>query len=106
MRSTFLTGIVLIVLGLSSSTVRGDMPRPFGRSDLNVRLRFENLDDYPRFDFYLKYGRSRGNPYSGRAYALRITLLSVCSSGCRKCSVVSWHFAGIECGLVKCLPGP
>ncbi len=41
-----------------------------------------------------------------RAYALRITLLSVCSSGCRKCSVVSWHFAGIECGLVKCLPGP
>jgi hypothetical protein len=31
--------------------------------NINVHVRFENLDDYPDFDFYLKYGLSNGNVY-------------------------------------------
>lgn len=30
---------------------------------LDIRVRFENLADYPAYDFYLKYGLGRGNPY-------------------------------------------
>lgn len=30
--------------------------------EAELRLRFENLADYPDFDFYLKYGRAPGNP--------------------------------------------
>src|SRR5262245_64876558 len=33
-------------------------------ADVTPRLRFDNLTDYPEHDFYLKYGRSPGNPYA------------------------------------------
>jgi hypothetical protein len=32
------------------------------RFDLDLHVCFENLDDYPEYDFYLKYGLSRGRP--------------------------------------------
>ncbi|HYV36320.1 MAG TPA: hypothetical protein VE988_11485 [Gemmataceae bacterium] len=35
------------------------------RRDLDVRVRFENLSDYPNHDFYLKYGLGSGNPNAG-----------------------------------------
>jgi hypothetical protein len=55
----------LVLLGPAAG-VRGDAaPGLFERSrDFDPQLRFENLADYPDFDFYLKYGRARGNPRS------------------------------------------
>jgi hypothetical protein len=32
------------------------------QQDVTPRFRFENLADYPDFDFYLKYGHGPGNP--------------------------------------------
>src|SRR5215472_4437469 len=57
------TLMVLALLG-GATGVQADMaPGPFDWSrDYDPQLRFENLADYPDFDFYLKYGRSRGNP--------------------------------------------
>jgi hypothetical protein len=33
------------------------------RFDVTPRFRFENLTDYPEYDFYLKYGHGNGNPH-------------------------------------------
>jgi hypothetical protein len=37
----------------------------FPQSNLDIKFRFENLDQFPEHDFYLKYGLSRGNPMAG-----------------------------------------
>ncbi len=34
----------------------------FPQPNLDIKFRFENLDQYPDHDFYLKYGLGRGNP--------------------------------------------
>jgi hypothetical protein len=36
----------------------------FGSTTIDLTLTFQNLADYPDYDFYLKYGRSNGNPRS------------------------------------------
>jgi hypothetical protein len=58
---------VLVLLGPAAG-VRGDAaPGPFEWSrDFDPQLRFENLADYPDFDFYLSYGRGGGKPRRGR----------------------------------------
>jgi len=36
----------------------------FRPAHLEIHVRFENLDEFPGYDFYLKYGLSPGNPYA------------------------------------------
>jgi hypothetical protein len=40
--------------------------------NLHIQLCFENLDDYPEYDFYLKYGRSQRDPLR-KLYLTRVT---------------------------------
>lgn len=37
--------------------LRADGPFPFRPAHLEIQVRFENLDEYPGYDFYVKYGR-------------------------------------------------
>src|SRR5262249_53038095 len=53
--------VVLVYFALVSS-VRGDLGPP-----IIIKfptMRFDNLADYPDFDFFLKYGFGNGNPYA------------------------------------------
>ena len=42
---------------------RADVPSP-GTRELTPQLRFDSLDDYPDYRFYLQYRRGDGNPYA------------------------------------------
>src|SRR5262245_39547576 len=43
----------------------GQCDMPFDSPERSTAIRCEHLFDYPEYDFYLKYGRSPGNPYGG-----------------------------------------
>jgi hypothetical protein len=53
----------LIALLSLPAAARPDAGLP--RFNLDIKIRFENLDEYPDHDFYLKYGLSRRNPTDG-----------------------------------------
>jgi|SRR5579871_2250079 len=57
---------LLVILAIFGSTgiVHGDAGFPSLIDEGSVTLRFENLADYPAYDFYLKYGEGPGNPYA------------------------------------------
>jgi hypothetical protein len=60
------TCVLLIAALLSSvSAVRADMGPSFpGNSDIILEVRFDNLGDYPDYDFYLSCPHGWGNPNS------------------------------------------
>lgn len=51
------------LLVLCTCGTRADMPLA-GAREITPRLRFDNLDDYPDYRFYLQYRRGDGNPYA------------------------------------------
>jgi hypothetical protein len=53
------------IIAWSVGPVHADGVSFFPESDIDIRVRIENLGDYPNYDFYLKYGISPGNPYVG-----------------------------------------
>ena len=55
--------LVLLAL-LVPSVVRGDVGPAFLRDAYFPALRFDNLADYPQYDFYLLYAHGPGNPYA------------------------------------------
>jgi hypothetical protein len=57
----FVTAAVLLVLFPPGT--RADILSP-GTRQLTPQLRFDNLDDYPDYRFYLQYRRGEGNPYA------------------------------------------
>ena len=62
-RSWLLLGI--LALFTLSGPVHSDVLPNFLREDRSLpAMLFENLADYPAFDFYLKYAVGRGNPYA------------------------------------------
>ena len=54
--------LVVVVLLVPVGLVRGDIG-PGPRDEKFPAMRFENLADYPDFDFYLTYAHGPGNPY-------------------------------------------
>jgi hypothetical protein len=66
--------VVILLAGPARADI-GFGPRP----TLNIQVRFENLEDYPRYDFYLKYGLGTGNPsgffHLTRVHPATLTLL-------------------------------
>src|ERR1035438_2742890 len=52
-----------LILGTLAVPARADVGL-FPRFDLDLHVCLENLDDYPEYDFYLKYGLSRGSPFA------------------------------------------
>jgi hypothetical protein len=64
---------VLAILApiLPVGRVRGDVGPSFLKNEHFPALRFDNLADYPDFDFYLKYARGPGNPY-GSPYLAQV----------------------------------
>ncbi len=64
--------IVLIAMALAlAAEARADLPSPV-RRDLDIRLCFENLDEYPEYDFFLRYTLTRGNPAGGPGRFTRV----------------------------------
>lgn len=59
MRAICFVSAIIALLGLPASA-RPDAGFP--SPSINIKIRFENLDQYPNYDFYLKYGLSRGRP--------------------------------------------
>ncbi len=54
---------IALALAFLGTSVRGDMaPRIFPEGNLDIHVMFENLGDYPEYDFYLKYGLGPGRP--------------------------------------------
>src|SRR6266702_565143 len=53
--------VTVLTLLLAATLARADVGL-FPQRNVNPLLRFENLDDYPDYNFYLKYGHARGNP--------------------------------------------
>src|SRR5215470_16298302 len=54
--------IVALILGLPWAAARADGAPSWFATELTPRLRFDNLDDYPDYSFYLAYGRTGGAP--------------------------------------------
>jgi hypothetical protein len=56
--------IASIVLAIASlgGPANADGVSFFPRGNYDIRLSFENLQEYPEYDFYLKYGLGKGNP--------------------------------------------
>jgi hypothetical protein len=61
---------VLAVFLVSGTRVWADAGI-FPQQDVTPRFRFENLAEYPDFDFYLKYGHGSGNP-SARPFLTKV----------------------------------
>lgn len=56
--------VVILALLMTAGIVRGDAAPAFLKSsdERFPEMRFDNLADYPEYDFYLLYYHSRGNP--------------------------------------------
>jgi hypothetical protein len=63
----------IAIAAIAAESARADMGYI---PPVNIHLRFDNLDDYPDYDFYLKYGIAQGNPYAG----LRLMKLTAAST--------------------------
>lgn len=57
-------GVAIVVLAFLAplGVVRGDAGLPIFVNEDFPAMRFDNLADYPDFDFYLKYAHGPGNP--------------------------------------------
>jgi hypothetical protein len=53
--------MLALALVVPVGTVRGDAAPSFLTEETFPPMRFDNLEDYPEFDFYLKYAHGRGN---------------------------------------------
>jgi hypothetical protein len=62
--SVFKTRLILLAFLLPAGAARGDVGPAFLQDATYPAMRFDNLSDYPAYDFYLKYGHGRGNPYA------------------------------------------
>ncbi len=70
--------IALIVGFVLAAPVRGDL-LPIARGNVEIRVAFENLHEYPAYDFYVKYDR---NPRTcDMPELLKITPGEPCASG-------------------------
>jgi hypothetical protein len=67
----FKTRLIVLVFLLPAGAARGDVGPAFLQDATYPAMRFDNLSDYPDFDFYLKYGHARGNPYAGHLGTVR-----------------------------------
>ena len=78
---------------------------PSLHEEIDIRVVFENLDDYPAYDFYLKYGLANGNPYGAwhltRVYPAAVTVLE--GEGRRLTSV---HLLAVPHGQTVPAPPP
>jgi hypothetical protein len=61
-RASMLVAVATLLV-LFTPGARADMPLS-GAREITPRLRFENLNDYPAYRFYLQYRRGDGNPYA------------------------------------------
>ncbi len=57
------TAAAAVLLFLVTPPTQADVPIP-GARQVTPYLRFDNLDDYPDYRFYLQYRRGDGNPYA------------------------------------------
>jgi hypothetical protein len=65
MRSVLLTASVIVLCMIPAGRARSDVGLfPGGDRTPRIQVRVENLAEYPSYDFYLKYGLGRGNPYT------------------------------------------
>ncbi len=65
MKNRFQLVVAVAVLVVHAVPIVARADAGFGfRRDLNFRVRFENLDDYPAYDFYLKFSLGAGTPYA------------------------------------------
>lgn len=56
--------LTILLLLVPVGVIRGDVGPPgFVRDERFPAIRFDNLADYPQFDFYLLYTLGPGNPY-------------------------------------------
>jgi hypothetical protein len=64
MRIALVSGLLAAVyLSLSPATARADAaPFPYPVRKIDPQVRFDNLDQYPDWIFYLEYRRGNGNP--------------------------------------------
>ena len=62
-RPRTVAAVAVLLLLLIAPGTRADMPLA-GAREVTPRLRFDNLDDYPGYRFYLQYRRGDGNPYA------------------------------------------
>jgi hypothetical protein len=56
--------VTAALLFLLPSAARADMPLSGAVRQVTPQLRFDNLDDYPDYRFYLQYRRGDGNPFA------------------------------------------
>lgn len=54
--------VVVVFLLWSAPSTRAD--GPFAGSPIDIQVQVVNMDDYPGYEFYLKYGLGEGNPYA------------------------------------------
>jgi hypothetical protein len=54
--------LAIILVWCNRGLADAGLPQP----GVTPRFRFENLADYPDYDFYLKYGHGSGNPYASQ----------------------------------------
>lgn len=53
---------IVVIPWWSASIAHADLATFWPQPNIDIRVLIENLDEYPDFDFYLKYGIGRGNP--------------------------------------------
>lgn len=76
MGNTHLLGLIrlsAVIVALQPLYARGDALPGLPQGELIIHICFENLDDYPNYDFYLRYGRSSRNPYADRSTLTRLS---------------------------------
>jgi hypothetical protein len=61
-----------VLLFLVTPGTWADMPTP-GFRQVTPYLRFDNLDDYPDYRFYLQYRRGNGNPFAAPLQIVEVT---------------------------------
>jgi hypothetical protein len=63
MRAAVVSGLLAAAyLSISPEVVRADAASPYPVRNTDPHVRFENLDEYPDWVFYLEYQRGNGNP--------------------------------------------
>ncbi len=75
--------VAIALLLLYPLPVAADMGAPFSFNFV-PQVRFDNLDDYPDYVFYLQYRSSSGNPYGTPLNLVRVEDHQIVSLGARR----------------------
>jgi hypothetical protein len=74
MRAPAVSGLFAVaILTFSSVTIRADMAPPYPVRKVDPHVRFDNLDEYPDWVFYLEYQRGNGNPSNATKQIIPLT---------------------------------